>query len=104
MLQVSVEIYIISGVLYVIVEYFEDLPLLCKNNFYLMNYFAYIGFRKEELKRLNFVQKSLCVFTLSDTVTVEGNKISDQVKGIESNCLSEDTKCLRVQLSFLKPS
>ena len=44
------------------------------------------GYKKEDLKLLNFVQKYLRAFTLADFATVDGKNISHQLmEGIKSN-------------------
>ena len=76
-----------------IVEDFEDPPLLRQRDVYLMSVFETNGYKREELKSLNVVQKYLCAFTLTDIATIDGKKISHQsIEGIDSNRLHEDIK------------
>ena len=76
-----------------IVENFEDPPLLRQRNVYLMLVFETNGYKREDLKLLNFVRKYLCAFNLADIVTVDGKKISHKsIEGIKSNYMREDGK------------
>lgn len=55
-----------------IVEDFEDPPLLRQRDVYLMLLFEENGFKKEDLKQINFVHEFLCTFILSDITTIDG--------------------------------
>ena len=80
-----------------IVEDFEDPPLLRQRDVYLMSVFETNGYKREELKALNFVWKYLHAFTLADIATIDGKKISQQsMEGIDSNRLREDIKWPRI--------
>ena len=58
-----------------------------------MSVFETNGYKREDLKLLNFVQKYLPAFTLEDIATVDGKEISHQsIEGIKSNFLCEDVK------------
>ena len=59
-----------------IVEDFEDPPLLRQRDVYLMSVFETNGYKREDLKLLNFVWKYLRAFTLADIATIDGKKIS----------------------------
>ena len=56
-------------------------------------FFETNGYKREDLKLINFVWKYLHAFILVDIATINGNKISHQsIEGIKSNRLREDIK------------
>ena len=74
-----------------ITEDYDDIPLLCKKDEYLMKAFVDCGFRNAELKALNFVRKFLQALTLTGISTVNGKRISFHAyAGVESNGLRKD--------------
>ena len=54
-----------------ITEDYDDLPLLCKNNKYLMKAFVDYGFRNADLKALNFIRKFIKAISVSDISTAD---------------------------------
>ena len=76
-----------------LVKDFKDLPPLRQCKAYLMSVFETNGYKGEDSKLLDFVQKYLRAFTLADIATINENKISHQsIEGIKSNCLHEEFK------------
>ena len=55
-----------------ITEEYDDVPLLCKKDEYLLQALLDDGFRNAELNALNFVMKFLKAVTLADISTVDG--------------------------------
>ena len=70
---------------------YQDLPILCELDLYLMEAFVEVGFRNADLKSLNFVRKYLQAVTLSDNATSDGSRISyHSYEGLEGNGLRKD--------------
>ena len=71
-----------------ITEDYEDLPVLREKDEYLIEAFIDGGFRKADLKSLNFVRKYIQAVPLANIAIADRSRISYQVyEGIESNGL-----------------
>ena len=74
-----------------VTEDYQDMPILCEKDVYLMEAFVDGGFRNADLKALNFVWKYLQAVNLSDIATADGRRISHHsYEGLEGNGLRKD--------------
>ena len=74
-----------------VTEDYQDMPILCEKDAYLMEAFVNGGFRNANFKALNFVWKYLQAVTLSDIATANGRHISHySYEGLEGNGLRKD--------------
>ena len=74
-----------------VTEDYQDMPILCGNNVYLIEAFVDGGFRNANLKALNFFRKYLQAVTLAYIATADDHRISHHsYKGLEGNGLRKD--------------
>ena len=79
-----------------ITEDYDDIPLIRKEDEYLMIAFIEGGFRNVDLKALNFVRKFLQAVNLADISTADGARISIQAYDVVSgNGLMKGIKWLQ---------
>ena len=72
---------------------YDDLPLLCNKDVYIIQAFVNNGFKNADLKALNFVRKFIQAVTLADIATVDGHRISHwSYDAVESKRLHKELR------------
>ena len=80
-----------------VTEDYQDMPILCEKDVYLMKAFGNSGFRNADLKSLNFVRKYVKAVTLADIATADGCRIfHHSYEGLEGNGLHKDLEWPKV--------
>ena len=76
---------------------YDDLPLLCNKDVYIMQTFVNNGFKNADLKALNFVRKFIQAITLADIANTDGRLISRRsYDAVESNGLRRELRWPKV--------